>query len=138
MKPNTIHKEFYTYTAKVQNLAAGGSATSIVNIESDSTFLWQTSTSFVTINGDPLTADSKIVPLIKISMLDSGSGRNIQSEPVFLDSISGDGGLPFILPVKRKFKANSNITVKFDNVSTATAYSNVELYLVGVKLFYGG
>lgn len=136
MSNQNIIKDHFVYSAKVDTLAAGAIKTSIIQIEADSSFIAVKCSYFADIAGATQTEDSRVVPLVRIQIQDSGSGRNLQNISVPIDTIAGRGELPFVLPIPREFKASANIKVTFENYSAATSYSNVEFVLTGYKTFY--
>lgn len=130
-------RDFYTYEAEVRSLAAGASANDIINIEADSNFIMQKLTTFSTIGAFPggvTTEATRDIPQVTIQLNDTGSGRNLNSNPVPIDNIFGTGQRPFILPNPRVFLRNSTIQVSFTNFSAATIY-NIILTFIGYKLY---
>lgn len=126
-------RDHYVYVAQVKVLAAGAVLTDIINIETDSSFTLVKMSVMADTAGGAQTENSRIVPLVRLSIKDGGSGRNLQDEPVDISSIAGNGQLPFVLPVPRIFKPNSSISFSFENYSAATTYDTVSLALVGYK-----
>lgn len=131
-----VVKDHFVYRAAVDTLAPGASKTSIIQIEADSNFIAVKCSYFADIAGGTQTEDTRVVPLVRIQIQDSGSGRNLQNAAIPIDTIAGRGELPFVLPIPRQFKANANIKVTFDNYSAATTYANVEFVISGYKTFY--
>ncbi|PCI44002.1 MAG: hypothetical protein COB41_05555 [Proteobacteria bacterium] len=131
----SVTKDYYIYNAVVSTLAAGATQTEVINIEADANFIVQKMAYYATLGTATPTNDDKIVPLIGISILDSGSGRNLQDQAVPLSSLAGTGALPFVLPIPRLFKARSSINIKFNNFSTLDEYTNITLSLIGHKIF---
>lgn len=76
-------------------------------------------------------------PLCTLQINDSGSGRNLFSNPVPVRNTFGQGDLPFILPIPRIFKARSNVAVALQNFAGAGAY-NIRLSFIGTKIFQLG
>ena len=132
------HKDYYTYSAEVSTLTPNTTQGSIINIEADASFFLVKWAYFADIANATQEHGTRVVPLVDITVQDSGSGRNLQSLPVPIGSIAGIGALPFVLPVPREFKASSNISVNFNNRSASTTYSNVKLAFIGYKLFQYG
>lgn len=131
--------DFFVYsTSPVALATAGSQASQQINIEANSDFIWSSSCFFADISGAAQTDSTRVIPLIGVSITDSGSGRNLFNRESPLSAIAGYGSLPFVLPIERFFEANSNITVTFTNNSAGTAYANVQLSLIGIKRFYGG
>lgn len=132
--PNVI-KDHFIYAATATALTSGSSATSIIQIQADSDFVVVKMAYFATLAGAAQTESTKVIPLIDISIQDTGSGRNLQSVPIPIDSLAGRGELPFVLPIPRRFKGSSNINVTFTNSSSGTDYDNVSLSFIGYKEF---
>jgi hypothetical protein len=132
---SNIVKDHFIYRAAVDTLAAGSIKTSIIQIEADSSFVAVKCSYFADIAGAPQTEDTRVIPLVRVQIQDSGSGRNLQNFSIPIDTIAGRGELPFVLPIPREFKASSNIKFTFENYSAATTYANVEFILAGYKTF---
>lgn len=129
-----IQKDFYVYTVSALALASSGSATDSIKVETDANFVWVKSCYFADIAAAAQTENTRVIPLVNVSILDSGSGRNLQSNPVPLTSIAGRGELPFVLPVPRLFRANATIAVTFTNFDAAATY-NIRMAFIGYKQF---
>lgn len=131
---NKYTYDFYTYAANLASLAPGAVATVNVQVEADSDFEWMKSAFFgiSTITG-AATFTTAELPLITVQIQDSGSGRNLFNQPVNVLNICGDGKLPNVLPVARMFRANSNISFSFTNISSATTYSLIQFAMIGRK-----
>jgi len=127
-------KDHYVYTVMATGLAAGAAQTQTVNVEANSDFTLVKIAQFSDIAQAAQEFDTQVIPLITLSIQDSGSGLNLQNDPVALGSIAGNGYLPFILPVPRLFAARSTISFTFTNFSAATTY-NTRLALIGYKTF---
>jgi len=137
-KRNTQYgkEDFYVYGAKAASLAAGDEVTVNIQLEADSDFEWQKTTFFATDDLSGVKTNfSNVLPLITVQIQDSGSGRNLFNQPILVRNIAGDGELPFVLPIARLFRANSNISISFKNISSGTIYLNPEISLIGRKLW---
>jgi len=134
MRPRFV-KDFYQYVADFGTITTGTTKTANVNIETDAEFIVDKITYFGTVGGAAQTKESRVVPLVEISLNDTGSGRNLQNLPVPLDCMAGTAELPFVLPVPRKFKPNATITVTATNISAATDYDNLKVVFSGYKKF---
>lgn len=131
--------DHYIYSASVSALAAAASLTDQVNIEADANFVIVKAAYFADLAGAVQTEDSRVIPLVRVQINDTGSGRNLQNQAVPIASLAGHEGLPLVWPVPRTFKAKSTINVTFTNFSSATTYTNVELAFIGYKKFrYSG
>lgn len=127
-------KDYFTYVASVSNLAPAASLSTTINLEADSKFVAVKMSYMADIAGGAQTDSSRVIPLVKIFIQDSGSGRFLQSLPVDITSIAGRGELPFILPIERLFYPNSTVQFTFTNYSAGTTYANVSLSLIGYKI----
>lgn len=134
-KEEKFWQDYFTYVALCPSVIAAASFTANINIEADSTFTVVKTAYFADITGAAQTDSTRVVPLINISISDSGSGRNLQNIPVPIDCIAGRGELPYVWPVPREFKPSSNISVTFQNYSAATTYENVKFCMLGFKRF---
>lgn len=129
-----IAYSFIYVAALSSSLVAAAEATVQLPINADADFVWTKTTYSATLAGAAITSSTIPVPLITVSLQDTGSGRALQSAPVQISNMAGvDGGLPFILTVPLILDANSNVTVTFRNYSAATAYLDVKLNLIGYK-----
>lgn len=138
-QPDDVFRDFFTYTARTSALAFGTSQAINVTIDSDASFTLVKMCFFANVDGeDSQTDSSAIIPLVRVSIQDTGSGRNLQNAPVPIFSYAGRGQLPFILPVPKIFAANTTIRFTFDNYSTDATYGNVELALQGYKSYKMG
>jgi hypothetical protein len=129
-QPDNIYRDFFTYVARVSALAPASSQSVNITIDSDAAFTLVKICMFANVadNDEPH-------PLVRVSIQDTGSGRNLQSAPIPVYSYAGTGQLPFILPIPKLFSANTTVRFTFDNYSSAVTYANVELALQGYKNF---
>jgi hypothetical protein len=138
-QPDNVYRDFFTYTARVSDLAVSSTQAVNVTIDSDASFTLVKLCFFANLDGEDTQTDSTaVVPLVRVSIQDTGSGRNLQSAPVPIFSYAGRGQLPFILPVPKIFAANTTIRFTFDNYSSTVQYGNVELALQGYKSYIMG
>lgn len=127
--------DMFTYNAKVPSLGVGASVTVNVQVQADTSFIWDKTSVFAAIAGAAQTNATQVLPQIDVTIQDTGSGRLLQNEPVQVTDIAGDGKLPFVLPQPRVFSANSTITLTFTNTSNAEVYTNLQFSLIGRKVF---
>jgi hypothetical protein len=129
-------RDYYVYGINALNFAAG--ATFIGNIQIDASSDFELTKMTVTANltgaDTLLTSDQFYVTML---MVDSGSGRNLFSIPIALRGLMGDGRLPYILPVPRRFPARTNIALTFANYSQALTY-DLRVAFHGAKIFAQG
>jgi hypothetical protein len=129
-------EDWYIYLASTTNLAAGATIPVNVNVQADADFklikIAQFSNNHASITNQ--IESTRVLPLVTVQITDTGSGRNLFSAAVPLPAIAGDGGVPFILPITRIFKASATITVTFTSYDSAIAY-DLNVALIGTKLF---
>jgi hypothetical protein len=132
---NQWAEDFYIYSASFGNMAAGAVTQTNVQIQADSNFEWVETTCYGNMaTATPPFNDQVLLP-INITLVDSGSSRQLFSLPIPLTSFAGNGRQPFILPVSRIFQARANIQITAQNFDGANAYNNVFLNFIGRKLF---
>lgn len=128
--------DHFAYVVRVSALAAGASASASINIEANSDFVWMKTAYNADVAGATQTEDSRVIPLVRMSITDSGSGVNLQNAPVPVSAIAGHEGLPQVLSQPRAFAANSNVSFTFSNYSAATTYANLEVTLIGYRKLF--
>lgn len=131
---------FFVYTPNPLNAELTDAVPTIqlqIPIQSDSDFELQEIVQ-ATDNGAGAvqTASTRIVPLVTITIQQSGSGIDIMPNPVPLSALSGDGSLPFILPESKIWTANSSMLVTLTRYAVAGTNYDIRLAFVGRKLFF--
>lgn len=131
------NKLAFWYTAPVvASIAALGNASVAINFDQDSKFVWTNTTYFVDLSAAAFTDTSRPVPLITVTMLDTGSGRNLLYSAAPIDSIAGNKGAEkYTLPLAREFAPSATLRLTYANYSAATTYTNLYLVLHGYKVF---
>lgn len=129
------NKDFFVNAFTVSGLASGASATRTIQIEADSDFLALKMTYFANIAAAVQTDSSRVIPLVRVQVQDTGSGRNLFNQAVPMSTIMGQGDLPFIIPMKegRLFKSNSGITFTLTNFAVAGTTYEIDIVLSGIK-----
>lgn len=128
-------KDYFIYSCTVTALAPNATVAAIINIESDSQFVWCKTNYFAIKTGDPSpTTLIQLVPKVNVSITDTGSGRNLQNQPVSISTLAGHQGLPFVLPQPRLFKENTSISTTFTNLDVANTF-DIWFSFCGYKLF---
>jgi len=138
MSDQNIYRSYYCYTLSTASLSAQTTSSNTVNIENDSQFIWTKTSYFVDEAGAPQNENTRIIPLVNIQITDSGSARQFFDEPQPINSIAGQGNIPFILPAPFIFRNNSNINASFNNYSAATTYDNITVTLHGFRIYTTG
>lgn len=127
-------RDFYSYTQRAAALANGATTSLTFQIEADSYFYMNALSYTADIAAGPLTESTNVLPLVTLTLLDSGSGRQLMANAVPIPSIMGDGKRPFRLPKPRRFVPTAQITATLVNYSAGTTY-NVSLTLSGFKVY---
>lgn len=113
-------EEFYSYsTGRLSAISVGGTLTTNILIQADSDFVLEKLTYYADIAGAAQTASTKIVPNVSVMLTSTGSGQNLFSANIPIDSVFGSGGLPFILPFPRLFPANSTLQISLTSFEAA-------------------
>lgn len=133
---NYISQDFFVYEVDFSGLAAGASQTSNFTIQQEADFLLTKINMTPDIAAAAYTDSTRPVPLVTITINDTGSGRNLMSSAVPLSALFGSAGLPFILPRQRLFVASSVVNITLTNYDAATTY-NIRLSFIGEKAFQG-
>lgn len=133
-----IYRSYYVYTLGVDSIAASAVASDTVNIENDSQFIWTKTSYFCDLAGAAQTDSSRVIPLVNLQITDSGSARQFFDEAQPVNSIAGQGNIPFILPSPFVFKNNANINASFTNFSNASTYLNLKISLHGFRVYRYG
>ena len=126
--------DWYTYEADFAGLDAGTAQVLTVNVEADSNFLWQQGVYVCDIADAAYEIGTQPVPNVAVSILDTGSGRNLMSNSVPVPNIFGLGREPFTLQNPRWFRANTAFKVTVNNYDASVSY-NLRLSFIGTKFF---
>jgi hypothetical protein len=129
--------DFYVYDIDFDALAADSTANGQIQIQADSDFELQKLTHFTDIGASVETEATRVLPLVTLQITDTGTGRQMFSQPVPIPAIMGDGRIPFILSTPKLFTRNASVSFQVSNYSAATIY-NLRLQLIGAKIFAYG
>jgi hypothetical protein len=111
-------------------------ATAIINIDADSDFYCIALTQQASIGDAALTESSNVIPLVRLQITDTASGKSLMNTPLNLASIAGDGKRPYRLPRPRVFQSNGTIQLAFTSYVTAgTTYTDLQVILHGYKVY---
>jgi len=131
-----VAEDMFTYRAHAENLGAGGVQTFGLQVEADSYFVITKMSYMASIGGNIQTASTRVLPLVRCLITDTGSGRALMSEPVDITALAGSEGLPFLTPAARWILPNSSVNIQFISYAAAQVYSDVSLYLHGKKVWF--
>lgn len=126
--------DWYVYNVAFAALAPAAIATANVAVEADANFILVKLSGFADIAAAAQTYNTRVVPLVNLQITDTGSGRNLLNGPTAWSNIVGWGEIPYILPIRRKWKANSTIRIQATNFDAAATY-NLSLSFSGIKDF---
>lgn len=126
--------DWYVYNAIFLALANGTQRAVSIAIEADANFVLMKLSGFASIANAAQTYNTRVVPLVDLQITDTGSGRNLLNGDTAWSNIVGWGEIPYILPLRRKFKANSAIRVSATNFDAAVTY-DLRLSFSGYKDF---
>lgn len=127
-------RKLFAYNATFTGLAGGTNATQNIAIQADSDFDLQKLTFTADIAIAAVTVSTLVVPLCNILITDTGTGEQFSDVAVPINSLFGNGQLPFILPRARRIAARSSLTITATNRTAATTY-NFQLSFVGEKIY---
>ncbi len=123
-------KSYYIYELEVLALVSGATATDSFNIEANSDFIWTKGMYFADIAAGIQTDGTRVIPLVSIQLIDTGSGRQIFSNPIPISSVFGTGKFPYLLPLPYRFARNATLQGTFTNFDAAATYN--------IRLAFGG
>lgn len=126
--------DYYVYNFEFLALAPTIAASDVQQIEAESNFIWVKTSGFADIAAAAQLYDTRVVPLVTIQVTDVGSGRSLFSGPTAWSNVVGWGEIPYMLPLKRKWQANTAIRVDVVNFDAAVTY-NLRLSFSGFKNF---
>ena len=126
--------DYYSYNFEILGLSANAADSASQQIEASANFIWVKTSGFADIAAAVQTHDTRVVPLVTLQVTDVGSGRSLYDGPAAWSNVVGWGEIPYMLPLKRKWQANTAIRIDAFNFSAATTY-NLRLSLSGYKNF---
>jgi hypothetical protein len=139
--PSVLAEEYFIYKIDFAGAPIGPltrKQIGFIQLENDADFLLQKLAYFIDIV--PLfgqTFGSQPYPLIKVLIIDTGSGRQLSNIPIPITTYFGDGRLPYILPTPKLYTKATRIRIEIENFGVQ-AYSLFNLELQGKKIFTTG
>lgn len=127
-------EDWFVYGINTLAIAPAANVNANIQIQADSDFKLVKLSLMADIAAASTTISTLVIPNVTIQIVDTGSGRQLFSQPIPLGTIFGTAGLPHILPVPRIFKARTNIAMQFANYDAAVTY-NVRMAFEGSKIF---
>jgi hypothetical protein len=127
---------WYSHTPVNGLASTAPSANAIINIDADSDFYCIALTQQATIADAVLTESSNVIPLVRLQITDTASGKSLMNTPINLSSIAGDGKRPYRLVRPRVFQSNGTIQLAFTSyVAAGTTYASLQVVLHGYKVY---
>jgi hypothetical protein len=107
-----------------------------IQFDNNSTFLWLRSTFVVDIAAAAFLIGTIPIPLITVSIQDTGNGMSFMNAPIPIYTIAGaEGELPYILPTPQLIQPNASYSFSFVNNDAAVNYTNLRMQLHGFRIF---
>jgi hypothetical protein len=136
--PKDNGSDYFWYThPPISTLASTApNATQFVQTDADSDFYCVALSYAASIADAALTESSNVLPLVRLLITDTGSGKSLMNAALPMYAFLGDGKRPYRLARPRVF--GSNATIKFDYssfVTAGTTYSDVQTVLHGYKIY---
>jgi len=128
-------RDYFVYTANLGSMAALATSTQNVAISADALFFLTGLTYFSDLAGAVQTDSSRVLPLIRFQVTDTGSGRQLFSAVTPIPALMGDGTHIYRLIHPRYFRPSTTIQIVADNYSAATTYTNTYLCFIGFKIY---
>lgn len=128
---NILGIDYYSYSTTMLNVTSAASATSLIQIQSDSDFV------LVYLSGTMLITSSQIPPTFNsatVQIQDTGTGKTFFNQPALMGLVFGVGGYPFTLPSPRVIAPNTN--VKFDVTNLLAVAQDFYITMQGARIYY--
>jgi hypothetical protein len=119
----------------LNGIAPAAQAVLTFNIANDSDFFWSLFSVYAAVGSNGVLTSTQPVPGLNMMLVNTTTGRQYMSAPVPLANLSGDGRLPFVLPVATLWEKQTTIQITLTNVTDDTTYSNLQLSFIGIKAF---
>ena len=127
---------WYTHTAISTLSSVATTATALINLDADSDFYCVALSYQVSIADAALTESTNVIPLVRVLITDTGSGKALMNTPISLAALSGDGKRPYRFVRPRVFLSNATIQLGFTSyVVVGTTYSDLQLVFHGYKVY---
>lgn len=123
---------FFSYSIQFLNVAAAaGVFGGNLQITADADFMIQ----YVNAMTIDRTTHAQLASVATVQITDQGAGFNLFNIAVPLDSISGNGQRPFLMPIQYLVTANSTLNFAGTNGTTTNAI-DIYLTLIGYKVYH--
>jgi hypothetical protein len=121
----------YGYNVTFTALAAGTSATQVINIAANADFILTTLHHRSNVGAAAQNVSTKSAPLARILITDSGSNEQFTNSAVDLENYSTNGNIINHLPYPRIISGRSTLTVQLTSFE-ASQTLNIDVFFEGV------
>lgn len=126
-------KDFFAYGDDYLPVGAGLTVPQNIAVQSDSDYLIVGAVAVVTDIANVVFAANR--PFL-VTILDSGSGRQLQNTAIHLDNLFGTAQLPAYWPFPKLVPRASTLTTTIQSLDAANDF-NVRIAYLGFKIFGG-
>lgn len=137
LDPKYDGADYFFYVTNPGTLDHGDSATSNIQIDAGTDFLWLATTYQADIAGAAITLNTLPVPNVTMTIQDTGATKNLMNGPVPLNCIAGIGEFPYRLPRPRLFRATSVINFAWTSYEAADNYADIYFVMHGIRAVQG-
>jgi hypothetical protein len=137
LDPQLDGSDYFFYVTNPGSIAPAATASSSIQIDAGTDFLWIATTFQSDVGGTAVTISTIVVPNMTVLITDTGATKTLSNAPVPLNSIAGTGEFPYRLIEPRLFRANSTINFSWVSYETATTYSNTYFVMHGIRKIAG-
>jgi len=121
----------YGYNLTFTALTAGSSATQVVNIAANADFIMTNIHHRANVAAAGQNVSTKVAPLARILITDSGSNEQFTNSAVDLENYSTNGNIINLLPYPRIISGRSTLTVQLTSFE-ASQTLNIDVFFEGV------
>lgn len=136
--PRENGSDYFWYAhPQISTLASTApTASALINLDADSDFYCVALSYQASIADAALTESSNVLPLVRVLITDTASGKALMNTPMPLTAIAGDGKRPYRLVRPRVFLSNATIQFAYTSyVAAGTTYSDLQMVLHGYKIY---
>jgi len=137
LDPQLDGSDYFFYACDPGSIANGGTGSSQIQIDAGTDFLWIATTYQSNLAASTFTLSSITVPLMTLTIQDTGATKNLMNTPVPLNCIAGTGEFPYRLIEPRLFRANSTINFTWTNYSGSETYAHTYFVMHGIRKIAG-
>jgi hypothetical protein len=135
--PRTGSRDFFFYThPPVSVSSVAPNANGQIQTDTDSDFYVVAISQQTDIAQAAITESTNPIPLIRVTITDSGSGKALMNAGVPLGALAGDGKRPYRFIRPRLIVGGSNINIAFASYVAAGTTYEVQVILHGYKRYY--